>query len=472
MKRFRVVMLMLLTLAAFILPSCTNELTLPTEKDNNVTLVHTPDVVAWSGEYGNIGSTFNGGIMTRSSNPNSNQWSELGYVVPNSITEEEIETVTEWFSIHQWPTSESIDLEDFFVQHVSGSHSNMDYLVAGNDDHIYNFNASAGQIMLMVNSSTEQFGFHSSQDSQMHYTYVIVCINGAYYVGFDYEATGQNPNQREERDGFYNDWIVKIVPADGSSMTPPVQDPVEGEGTIVHNDEIEVNYAINDIHSDAGEQKYLTADLWTKLSIHVRKATDVKITVPIPSKYFCQSDDLVILEKHRDDLISLPESQVNHVQHYNVNGHEITLTVTLNDNNMTVETTGINQDVIDYLFEQNGDGINFEVWNYYQTETAEWIENVKDIVVTPIEDLSQTELFGYMNQAQIEFLDEVPSYYINAFGFEYENGEATNRQHPYHATVTPVQQWKNVKSGLYHLNGTPYNTIYFYTESPDDAHIH
>lgn len=171
-------------------------------------------------KYGTIASNqdwgFGENLTTRATNPNSNQWSG-SVLVPGGITAAEKETVTEWFKTHQNPASIAINWSDFFVQHLSSAHSYMDYLVAvlpnGNDDHIYNFNASDGQIMLMQNSGSSAFGYRNSNDSKMHYNYTIQCIDGAYYVGFDFESTGQNPNQQEAADGYYSDWIVKITPA-------------------------------------------------------------------------------------------------------------------------------------------------------------------------------------------------------------------------------------------------------------------
>lgn len=167
-------------------------------------------------KYGEIASDqdwgFGKGTVTRAANPNSNQWAEFT-VVPAKVTTAEADEVTKWFKENQNPVSVSVDWTDFFVQHVSSLHSNMDYLVAANDDHINNFNAASGSIMLMQNSGTSSFGYHNSLDSKMHYKYTIQEISGAYYVGFDFEATGQNPNQKENADGYYSDWIVKISPA-------------------------------------------------------------------------------------------------------------------------------------------------------------------------------------------------------------------------------------------------------------------
>ena len=149
---------------------------------------------------------------TRVANTNSNQWKDFTEV-PEGITATEKEVVTEWFKTHQNPQSIGVDWTDFFVQHVSGSHSNMDFLVAASDEHINNFNATEGAIMLMQNSGTSSFGYRVSLDGKMHYNYTIQYIEGAYYVGFDFEATGQNPNQQVAADGYYSDWIVKISPA-------------------------------------------------------------------------------------------------------------------------------------------------------------------------------------------------------------------------------------------------------------------
>ena len=82
----------------------------------------------------------------------------------------------------------------------------------------------------MLNSNTKEFGFHNSEDSKMHYNFRMEEIDGNYYVGFDFEGTGENPNQQVARDYIYNDWIVKIVPAKG---TP---DTVKEEGLIICED--------------------------------------------------------------------------------------------------------------------------------------------------------------------------------------------------------------------------------------------
>lgn len=212
---------------------------------------------AFEKAFGKISPTQTWGFKssTRSTYPNSNMWASEGYNIPGAITAAEREAVLEVFNQKGKESYESlVDWDCFFVQHVYGSHGNMDYLCAydpaghkeilyglpeynyqpheitSHDDHIFNFNATDGSIQLMVNSSTERFGFHSSQDSKMHYWFRMEEINGSYYVGIDYEANGQWPNQKEARNFIYNDWIVKICPGKG------ISDKVKEEGIIICED--------------------------------------------------------------------------------------------------------------------------------------------------------------------------------------------------------------------------------------------
>ena len=213
---------------------------------------------AFEQAFGKISPTQTWGFnrsATRATYPNSNEWEAKGYNIPPAITSDEINAVLEVFNQRGAESYESlVDWDCFFVQHVYGSHGNMDYLCAYDpaghkeilyglpeynyqpheivsyDDHIFNFNATNGSIQLMVNSSTERFGFHSSQDSKKHYWFRMEEINGNYYVGIDYEANGQWPNQKEARNFIYNDWIVKICPGKG------ITDRVKEEGMIICED--------------------------------------------------------------------------------------------------------------------------------------------------------------------------------------------------------------------------------------------
>jgi len=212
--------------------------------------------------------------ITRSADPRGNMWAKEGYNVPADITSGELEAVlavfsqkgeasyealVDWdcFFVQQVYTGDSI-YKDGYNQNVLGS-SKMNWLCAydpqghkemvygrpeynwqpteiiSHDDHVNDFNAATsndyGGRMLMVNSSTQRFGFSSSQDNgHIFYNFRMEKINGNYYVGLDFEAAGQNPNEQVARDTIYDDWIVKIVPGKG------ISDKVKEEGMIICED--------------------------------------------------------------------------------------------------------------------------------------------------------------------------------------------------------------------------------------------
>jgi len=213
-----------------------------------------------------------GSAGTRVAAVNSNQWFDgvteqfKHLVQPADVTAKEEQVVTQWFKDNQHPTCDPIYLTEFFVQQVHfgdnvytaedanhTSHSvtggnQMDWLFAYTPtetkvwingvetpthmDHINNFNTSAPQrtatglsnMQLMMNSSTENFGFHESYNSQSDRYYNVKDVNWVikaievdgvvgYYVGFDYESHG---NQGDfEPDGYFDDRIIKIVPGTG-----------------------------------------------------------------------------------------------------------------------------------------------------------------------------------------------------------------------------------------------------------------
>ncbi len=173
-------------------------------------------------------------IGTRGVDANANMWGN--YVeVPDPLTQAQIDVVTQWFKNNKNPQGIAVQWSDFFAQQVSsGEYSNhMDKLTCGtSNEHINNFNGGncstnnvfdgdsnhPDQIQFMVNSSTECFGFHNSGDSrQYNDNYVIIpgskidaSVAGMYFVGFDYE---NHMNQEVNKDGYYDNWIIKITPA-------------------------------------------------------------------------------------------------------------------------------------------------------------------------------------------------------------------------------------------------------------------
>lgn len=202
----------------------------------------------WKIQFGSIDPEHNWGFsddaseakaMTRGANVEANQWANF-ITVPTAPSAQEVEDVLAVFNnpIDKL-ASKQVNWSDFWVQHVyQGSNSYvtepdmngatqelkdvlLDQLQAAyyNEngelvyEHVNNFNASDGNTMLMQRSGTVSFAYMNPKDAGNLYSdYVIMEVNGQYYVGFDYSCN--EPNTTVKADGIYNDWIVKIVPAE------------------------------------------------------------------------------------------------------------------------------------------------------------------------------------------------------------------------------------------------------------------
>lgn len=178
----------------------------------------------------------------------------------NTLTDAEVADVYAEFSKEWKGTNPAIDLKSYFVQQVwegkeqysytnqdgstgtmTAGKDNMDYLVAygtdytaGDTEHFYNFNGSNfssgnGGMMLIYDSNTKNFAYHNSWMEENNTSnptaatmwdhFRLVELHGNYYVGFDFESIGEY-NKNIPRDHIYNDWIVKIIPGEGTINEP------------------------------------------------------------------------------------------------------------------------------------------------------------------------------------------------------------------------------------------------------------
>ena len=198
---------------------------------------------------------------TRGHNVNRNEWANT-FKIPANVTANERELVVAEFSkLRVGAVNENnVNWADYFIyevykgeasykdgfnQDVVGS-DHMNHLQVkkaegdllppdnacwehANDFNNGNHNSKWGNIegaTLMLNSGTLDFAYHNSTDSKYHTEYIIIpgekidpSLAGFYYVGFDFYAThpeGQeaNKNMDVERDWIFNDWIVRISPAE------------------------------------------------------------------------------------------------------------------------------------------------------------------------------------------------------------------------------------------------------------------
>ena len=235
---------------------------------------------------------------TRDANVNGNLWYK-DWERPKNITKDEKELVEDYFktAFVDRVNNLSVTWENYWVTQVSkgtqtytagnggdvlGS-GQMEKLIAFNlntdYEHINNFNNGNNQnestdegnkklkykgITLMENMATDgrntQFGYKNSTDSKDHYEYIIIdgetideSLEGYYYIGFDFNANGANPNQQVERDWKFNDWIVRISPAIPKGQT--IDDIVGGiepaEEVDVYTTETVYEYGYTDVTSQS-----------------------------------------------------------------------------------------------------------------------------------------------------------------------------------------------------------------------------
>ena len=246
--------------------------------------------------------------------------------------------------------------------------------------------------------------------------------------------------------------------ADGDVETTPVVNKK------YLTDEVEVNLAINDVHFADGAQKYDVADLCSKLSIHLRSAQDVKVTIPVPASVYCDQDDLIILNDHANYVYGSSELTSK------INGHDVTLKINYTGDDIQISTTGMTEEVLNYCKTTYGDGLNFEIYNYFNRANMPLTDAVTgDVVGGPVtltgNEWGVTELKTALDKSTIEFLNgTTPDYYINAFTGHTTVGEGVDLQYidcyvkPVDATVFDTPYYD------YHFNGFDKNVIYKNTE--------
>ena len=278
-------------------------------------------------------------IGTRGANPNSNEWANY-LIVPTRLTDAQKDVVRKWFQTHKNPQGQKVNWSDFFVEQVykggtntEGSHSpeiyntlkdgvetqnkvtgsnQMDWLACGSDatpssEHINNFNNGNGDIMYMYDYNTTCFGFHDSygdnhfENTYYYDSYVLIpgdiidpIVAGMYFVGFDYKtAKYDNGEIRVNPDGYYSDWIVRVVPglnAPGAGKRVMVEDIIDSDLKSVQTSDWDFNDAVFDVRFEgwgndrcavitlhaAGGTKYLTIGGQGTNGVEVHEALGVE----------------------------------------------------------------------------------------------------------------------------------------------------------------------------------------------------
>lgn len=250
-------------------------------------------------------------VGTRGADPNANLWGNY-LEVPEPMTEEQKDVVRQWFQTHQNPKGEEVNWSDFFIQQVYKGGTNidgsqtpekyectdingqkkqivgsdqMDWLACGSEDeatndHSNNFNGGqcgennnilytdghtgSDRIMYMTDYRTTNFGFHESY-GQHYYndSYVLIpgyiispLVKDMYFVGFDYKTTKEQEGIEVKPDGYYSDWIVRVVPGINKPSDEVkrvmVEDIIDSDLSKVDKSDWDFNDAVFDVRFEVG----------------------------------------------------------------------------------------------------------------------------------------------------------------------------------------------------------------------------
>lgn len=333
-----------------------------------------------------------------------------------NVDQAEKEFVLNYLSQHPNEGSTDFSHYNYYIQNVGGSYASyttapdmnnatssvtgsnqMDFVEFkdqnGEWKHINDYNANYGPVALVLNTQITGARYHDSWGSntwESKYKFYEIEYNGQknLYLCFDYGTKKDGAGIAECcSDGVYNDWVIKVIPAcdndEPGNVDPVDPTPTPEQPSNEANGMVEVNLSAQD-HKD---------EECSKLSVHVRDTCNFKVFIPVPATAYCEADDMYIVEKHYDKM---SYNEQTTVMEREINGQNVTLTVTYVADGIYIESQGINAKVLEYCRNVYGDGITFEVWNYYNTEK-----------------LTREALLACLNQTSIEFTDKQPKEYKN-----------------------------------------------------------
>lgn len=465
--------------------SCSSDLSEDYDFNQNTTFKvnHSSNFICYSG------TKLIGATSSRAANVNGNLWYQ-NWERPTNVTDAEREKVIKEFSKKREGAKNDISVtwKNFWVQQVfkgdaSYKDANGNSVGLGSDhmnllsvfnnlkttvvswysyeetvseyegqyEHVNNFNDGTNKTAytddathqqyngttLMVNMGTdgrdEQFAYQNTVDSKYHYDYIILNIDGSYYVGFDFYANGENANQKVKRDWIFNDWIVKVSPAQkigeepvNPNLSDKTEGPVNPEDPGMREGEIEVNLSMNALRD---KDDYI----YTNLSIHVRDTADVEVFIPVTPEYYCATDDMEIVLSHAQakEIHSIRPDRIE----YEIDGYKVTATVNYEAAGIRIKTQGIRPEVLTYLRNNYADGLTIQIWNYYN-----------DYAVKQGRDA----LKEMLDKSTVSFTT-APDKYINAFA------RVDDTKNPLDCKVSPVGSYWNSVANDGKKN---YNVIY------------
>lgn len=385
------------------------------------------------------------------------------------VSQAEYDFVMAYLAAHPNEGGTTCDLTTYFIQNVGSSYDTYHLAFMNGDEvhhtvditggnfmdfaeltgtHINDYNATWGPRALCVDIPLTSARYHDSfynLTQENHYRFYVIEYEGKnnLYLCYDYATTKYDNGLLDyQGDGVYNDWVIKIIPADGSEVTvpggsdpnPDPVDPEQEEYNFYGKDHVEVNLSVNDKH-DEGDW------IHTKLSIHVRAVTDVEVFIPVSQDYYCDADDMAIVISHSLELekyIPQPSTETFTITNdETAESWTVSATVAFEAGGIRVTTQGMTAELQQYLQGKYGDGLTFEVWNYYNVNA-----------------IDRETLKPYLDQSTVTFTSD-PTLYVNAFAALGED----DHKNPWDCTVTPPADYSVYRERTVDPHGD-YDVIY------------
>ena len=199
---------------------------------------------------------------------------------------------------------------------------------------------------------------------------------------------------------------------------------------------IEANLATN-----AANDSTLTLDyVQSHLSIHVRAYTDFSAVIPVKPEAYAVYNKTTVAEDRKE--IKFEETQIS--SSLSINGTDVKINIVYGEDNITVSSEGVNEEVVSYLNKTYGDGLTIEVFNYYN-KVEEGAENNSGTTVTST--VTRDELKAALASATVSWTEaNQVKQFVCSYG--YNNNDRTKEvygQDPEAVTIAPADAMELTK---------------------------
>lgn len=371
--------------------------------------------------------TINSRVMMRSCGVNGNEWT----ILPSYLPESQVKRVMTL--IGNGEATEAAfpaGCTEYIIQHVDGAHHMYSYVdwngakhdnidgtasqeffqvqeLNGSWQHVYNFNAGKCDNAATHNAALMDNGFQGAKTlneyaSNTIQAWKIFLIDGQYYLGIDFSA--KKGDGEIEADGIYDDWVVRIIPINGSTVDPENPDPVDPDPVDPDpdpEDPTDDPETVQGAHVEFDVHQQEHKD-WKeiKTSIHLRDTVDFTILLPVPEAYQAESDDFDLRLGEKYEYLAHEITLVDKT-------YQIVFSVTHKAEGIEIFVKGNTPECAQALRVARalyGDGLTFEVHTYVKNEVEgvpvgddlvwSWLKQIEKPTASP-----ETNVFGQVTSA-------------------------------------------------------------------------